>query len=170
MDVSTTVQNVPTTQVEKKDVALINLERCRKAAKQGDPEAEYNLGVMHGYGIVVEQDDEKALEFIQSSAESGYAPSQYFIGEFHRQSEDRDYEQALKYYEKAGKQGYGKAYARIGDMYCEGQGVERNYETAIVYYYKAFVRGYKYAQVKAASAYLGYRHLEDDKGKNLFDF
>ena len=52
----------------------------RPLAEQGRAWAQFTLGVMHQYGKVVPQDDQKALAWYRKSAEQGYADAQYKMG------------------------------------------------------------------------------------------
>lgn len=42
-----------------------------KFAKENDPDAQHNLGVMYFFGYGVEQNTEKALHYIKKAAEQG---------------------------------------------------------------------------------------------------
>lgn len=56
-------------------------ERCfRKAAEQGDPEAQFCLGDMYNNGYGVEKDERKAVTLFRKSAEQRFAPSQINLG------------------------------------------------------------------------------------------
>lgn len=48
-----------------------------QAADLGNPEAEYNLGVMYNSGIVVEENKEKAIYWYKKSAAQGWTDAQY---------------------------------------------------------------------------------------------
>ncbi len=52
----------------------------RKAAEQGDAEAQYNLGFMYGYGKGVSQDYAEAVKWYRKAAEQGYAKAQLSLG------------------------------------------------------------------------------------------
>jgi TPR repeat protein len=49
-----------------------------KAAEHGDPESEYELG-MFLYVRAEQGEEELAVQSIQSAADQGYGPAQYFI-------------------------------------------------------------------------------------------
>ena len=53
-----------------KDKAMVM--RYTKAAKQGDAEAQYNLGMCYGQGKGVKQDVQKAVEWYTKAAEQGF--------------------------------------------------------------------------------------------------
>ena len=52
----------------------------RKAAEQGDAEAQYSLGVMYDTGEGVPQDDATAVRWYCLAAEQGIARAQYSLG------------------------------------------------------------------------------------------
>ncbi|CAH1906320.1 conserved hypothetical protein [Candidatus Nitrotoga sp. HW29] len=59
----------------------INAEKCfRKAAEQGDPEAQFCLGDMYNNGYGVTKDERKAVALFRKSAEQRFAPSQINLG------------------------------------------------------------------------------------------
>ncbi|WP_199764816.1 tetratricopeptide repeat protein, partial [Helicobacter felis] len=55
----------------------------------------------------------------------------------------KDDGKAAKYYQKAGEMGESSAYAMLGDMYQDGQGVPKDLGKAKEYYKKACDMGYK---------------------------
>lgn len=59
---------------------LSPLVQCRKAAEQGNPEAQYNLGVMYAKGQGVPKDGGQALFWFRKAAEQDYAEAQYLLG------------------------------------------------------------------------------------------
>ncbi len=52
----------------------------RKAAVQGDPRAQYFLGLAHQRGLGAEHDDHAAFEWYRKSAEQGYDEGEYGLG------------------------------------------------------------------------------------------
>ena len=49
-------------------------------AANGDPRAQYTMGVMHRKGVAVERDDREALLWFLASAEAGHMLGQYAAG------------------------------------------------------------------------------------------
>ena len=78
-------------------VTPADLELLRTMSKEGDPQAQYQLGEAYRVGLWVEQDLEKALELYKRSAEQGYAASQYRLGELNEKGEilERDLGKAV---------------------------------------------------------------------------
>ncbi|MEO6421741.1 MAG: tetratricopeptide repeat protein [Candidatus Nitrotoga sp.] len=64
----------------------INAEKCfSKAAKLGDPEAQFCLGDMYNNGYGVAKDERKAVALFRRSAEQRFAPSQINLGVMYSQ-------------------------------------------------------------------------------------
>ena len=56
------------------------LELFKPFAEQGDAKAQYNLGIMYGYGRGVPQDNKEAVKWYRKAAEQGLAIAQYNLG------------------------------------------------------------------------------------------
>ena len=52
----------------------------KKAAEQGDADAQHNLGVMYAYGKGVPEDDAEAVRWYLKAAEQGHADAQHNLG------------------------------------------------------------------------------------------
>ena len=83
-----------------------------KAAEQGDPVAQNNLGVLYEHGEGVTQNKEKAVYWYVKSAKQGYGLAFNNIGAlFEHSSDDSAHKsQACFYYEFAARNGYLPAY------------------------------------------------------------
>jgi len=53
---------------------------CRKAAEQGDVDAQYTLGTLYENGLGVKQDDAEAVKWYLKAAEQGDARAQINLG------------------------------------------------------------------------------------------
>src|SRR5439155_1324745 len=53
---------------------------CDKAAKNGNKEAQYNLGQYYELGIGINQNETKAFELYEKSANQGYISAQFYLG------------------------------------------------------------------------------------------
>ena len=109
-------------------------QKFKKAAEQGDADAQYNLGSMYFRGDGVEQDYVEAVKWYTLAAEQGYARAQAELGSMYENSWPykraipQDYVEAVKWYTLAAEQGY--AQTTLGYMYVKGHGVEVNYSKA----------------------------------------
>ena len=79
----------------------------RKAAEQGHPRAQYNLGVLYANGQGVPQDFTEAAKWFRKAAEQGYAPAQNNLGSLYDKGKGvpLDFAEAAKWYRKAAEQG-----------------------------------------------------------------
>jgi TPR repeat protein len=88
----------------------------RKAAEQGDPDAQNNLGVMYQNGRGVRQDDAQAVTWYLKAAEQGHALAQNNLGFMYQngRSVRQDDSQAVRWYRKAAEQGYALGQYNLG--------------------------------------------------------
>jgi TPR repeat protein len=82
-------------------------ERCRVAAEDGNPVAQFALGGLYYNGDGVEQDASEAVKWYRKAAEQGYAKAQVALGLLYAQGigVDADNEEAFKWFREAAKQG-----------------------------------------------------------------
>jgi len=82
-----------------------------EAAKQGHPNAQYNLAVMYQKGDGVDQNDQKALYWYEKAAEAKLPIAQYNLGMIYFAGEivAKDEQKAKELWEKAADQGFEKA-------------------------------------------------------------
>src|SRR5690625_3898503 len=115
----------------------------RKAAAQGNPEAEMGIGLMYLTGRGVEKNSKQGLHWYQLAAEHGSATAQSALGDLFSEGKlvERDYHRAAYWYRLAAKQGDADAQASLGWLYEKGNGVTRNRSKAIYWYTKAAKQG-----------------------------
>ncbi len=104
----------------------------RKAADQGDADAQFTLGRMYGKGEGVAQDHEEAAKWSRKAAEQGHAGGQNNLGvacQFGL-GVPQDYEEAAKWYRKAAEQGNTNAQVNLGALYDKGEGMPQDYVEA----------------------------------------
>ena len=94
-----------------------------KAAKQGNAEAQYNVGKIYADGVTadgarIEQDFEKALEWYSQAAEQGHALAQFFLGMMYERGDGvaQDVTEAKRLYRLAADQGMIAAQASIARL------------------------------------------------------
>ena len=73
----------------------------QKAAAQGFPEAQYNLGVFYEKGHGIPQDDDRARAWYEKAAAQGNATAQYNLGNFYNDGRGvpQDFAKAREWYE-----------------------------------------------------------------------
>jgi TPR repeat protein len=123
----------------------------RKAAEQGDAEAQNNLGSSYYFGQGVKQNYLQALYWYSKAAESGSAIAQNSLGAMYHDGHGvpQDEEQATVWFRKAAEQGYAAAQVNLGASYYHGQGVRQDYAEA--YFWMALAASGKTEGVKQES-------------------
>jgi len=79
-----------------------------KPAEQGDPTAQYNLGIMYSEGIGVPKDYPKAIEwFKKAAAQKVDTDIQFLLGAMYAEGKGipQNYPKAVEWFKKAAKQG-----------------------------------------------------------------
>ena len=104
----------------------------RKAAEQGNAEAQVYLGFMYQNGRGVKRDDREAVRWHRKAAEQGEARAQFNLGFMYQNGRGvkRDDREALRWYRKAAEQGNAEAQVYLGFMYQNGRGVAQDYVQA----------------------------------------
>lgn len=125
-----------------------------KAAKAGNIDAYYNVGMCFENGWGVKTDSKKALEWYRKSAYSSVALGQYKLGILYFNGLcglESDRKKGLEWLFKAANGCEPWAMEFIGNCYRNGNGVEKNLEEAIRWYRMAAEYGDEDAM----------RHLQD---------
>jgi hypothetical protein len=107
-----------------------------RAAQQGWPEAQVNLGRLHDEGLGVAQNPLATLRLFHSAAAQGVAQAQFNLGVLYaagRGAPKNDAE-AVKWYGRAAQQGFAEAQYTLGTFYEEGTGVMQDYAEAMRWY------------------------------------
>ena len=122
---------------KRKDIALATLYDIRKPefeekAKQGDANAQFNLGLLYLTGKDVAKDPVEAELWLTRAASQGHARAQFTLARMFHQGKGvpQNYEAAVKWYTKAAEYGHTHAQHHLGMMYNRGLGVEKNEQTA----------------------------------------
>lgn len=135
-----------------------------KAAERNDARGQYLLGLCYNEGYGVPSDGDKSLHWISLSAEQGYLPAQFFLGQvyFMRRWVGDD-QKAFTYYREAALQGHTEAQYNVGWCYFSGFGVEPDNDEAFRWIRKSAEKGYSKAQEGMGLAYyFGDRGMEQD--------
>jgi TPR repeat protein len=120
----------------------------RKAAEQGDAEAQSRLGDLYANGIGVGRDYGEAAMWYRKSAEQGNPNGQHWLGHCYLTGRGvgKDETEALKWFREAANNGNIAAQRDLGGLYATGRGVEQNSAEAIKWYRKAAEAGLPSAQ------------------------
>ncbi len=115
------------------------VRRYRKAAEQGDADAQFILGVSYESGDGVAQDKAEAVKWFRKAAEQGLARAQYNLGWCYANGDGvaRDKAEAVKWCRKAAEQGDAFAQFSLALCYEGGDGVMQSNSVAVDWYYRA---------------------------------
>ncbi|KAG0046246.1 hypothetical protein BGZ90_008230, partial [Linnemannia elongata] len=128
-----------------------------KAANQGDPAGQCNLGHLYRLELGVDRNHLTALSWYQKAAARGDAGGQCYVGLVYKDGLTGvvDYSAAMEWYLMAASQGYAYAQYSIGNLYARGRGVHQDDGKAMEWYLRAAEQGLPAAQFK-----IGFMHLE----------
>ncbi len=82
-------------------------------AEQGDPDAQYELGICYLHGEGVERNEEEAVKWLTEAAEQGHVDAQYELGIYYTYV---DYEEAAKWLTEAAEQGHVDAQKKLAEL------------------------------------------------------
>jgi TPR repeat protein len=137
----------------------------RKAAEQGDAEAQSRLGDLYAKGIGVGRDYGEAAKRYRKAADQGDASAQNNLGMCYARGEgvSQDYAEAVTWYRKAADQGDASAQTNLGFCCDIGQGVQQDYAEAVKWYRRAAEQGYAIAEDNLGHCYqFGHGIQQDD--------
>ena len=115
----------------------------RKAADQGDVNAQINLGWLYYRELrfvrSIRQDYEQAAQLFGKAAEQGHPLAQIHLGFMYQEGRgvEQDHAKAAEWYRKAAEQGDVHGQIRLAWLYQSGKGVKQDYARAIALYRKA---------------------------------
>jgi TPR repeat protein len=120
------------------------LDLWRNVAEQGNPEAQYFLGLMYDLGHGVPEDDVIAFRWYHKSALQGDPDAQWSVGVAYGNGDGvgQDLVQAVRWYRAAAEQGHDDAQVDLGVAYEIGAGVPRDFAQAMRWYSAAAAQGH----------------------------
>ena len=90
----------------------------RKAADGGLAAAQCQMGLFYMNGLGVEQDDDKAVEWLNKAAAQNHAQAQYNLGIYYARFSDKESQRlAVKWLGEAAKQDYADAQYNLAQLY-----------------------------------------------------
>ena len=80
-----------------------SFEASKKAAEEGDPAGQFNLGMHYDYGFGVEESDEEAFKWYEKSAQQGHADGMHYTAWAYGQGRgaEKDRDKSLEWEKKA---------------------------------------------------------------------
>ena len=115
----------------------------RKAAEQGDADAQRNLARCYLDGQRVAQDKGEAVNWYRKAAEQGDVDAQYNLGVCYclGKGVSKDEVEGVKWYRKAAEQNYTPAQYKLGLCYFKSKGMAKDYVEAYKWMLLAAGRG-----------------------------
>jgi hypothetical protein len=128
-------------------VDLLNhdaLAKVRQNAKQGDSQAQYDLGWTYWQHAEYPQ----AFPWLKAAAQQGHGEAQYLLGMAYLNGRGtlQNYRSALEQFTKAAQQGHQEAEYRLGMLYRDGLAAPPNKESAYLWLNIAAAHGHEEAQ------------------------
>ena len=132
------------------DINAVEQEKRKKAAKQGDAYAQYNLGTyyyceQYNGHVNKNKDYVEAVKWFRRAVEQGHNKARFLLGEcyYYGLGVNKDYKEAVLYFRKASEQEPNIfAWFYIGNCYYYGgYGISRDYAEAVKWYRKAAEQG-----------------------------
>ena len=119
------------------------LQSIRKAAEQGNADAQNDLGVCYETGDGMGRDQAEAAKWYRKAAEQGNAKAQRNLGVCYEYGRGvgEDPKEAVNWYRKAAEQGNADAQKSLARCYAMGLGVARNRAESLKWGQKAAEQG-----------------------------
>jgi len=115
----------------------------REAASNGDPRAQYEVGMIFAEGKAVPKDSQEAVKWFERSAASGFAAAQYRLGTAfeHGLGIPKDLDQAKLWYLRAAEAGNRMGMHNLAALYASGPDSDRDFGAAARWFEEAAKRG-----------------------------
>lgn len=142
-------------------------------AKNGDVQAEYNVGLMYANGKGVKADIVQAIEWYEKAANHKNAAAAYNLAVLYEAMENKDvhaYEKAKFWYEKAALEGLPQAQNNLAALYLDGKYISKDTKKAFELFKKAAAQGDVNAQINVAIMYAWNKEITQDKMKAYENF
>ncbi|HDO1315543.1 tetratricopeptide repeat protein [Aeromonas veronii] len=99
-----------------------------ETAQQGNPEAQFTVGISYDIGDRVEKDPSLAFTWYHKAAQQGHPDAKYNLGIAydHGDGVEQDHTLAAVWYKKAALKGHVESQFNLGVAYLLGEGVDRN--------------------------------------------
>ena len=142
-------ENMP---LEERDRAAAELEQI---ARQGDPHAQYLMGLLYRDGGLLVPDAEQAKHWLELSAQE-LPDAQYVLGKLYLSddSDIHDPAKGLYWLQQAADSGHEYAAYRLGKEYLTGENVSKDTAKAAAYLRQAAEQSNPYAQYLLGKLYL----------------
>lgn len=117
-------------------------------ALQGDPDAQFNVGLCYSDGNGVEKNLRKSIEWFTLAASQGHADAQYNLGLMYLKGEGvpRNIHKSIDWFSLAARQSHVNAEINLGAIFAKGDGVAVDLQQAYKWIYRASKKGSGIAQ------------------------
>jgi dipeptidyl aminopeptidase/acylaminoacyl peptidase/TPR repeat protein len=141
-----------------------DFESRRARAEEGDPAAQYELGLAYVAGREVGADPVEAARWLRRAAEQGHAKAQVRLGDMYGKGSGvaKDEAEALRWYRRAAEHGEAHAEHAIGLVYFWGLGVAQDDGQALRWFRRAADRALAAAQHDLGWMYFSGRGVARD--------
>lgn len=139
-------------------------------AQQGNPAAQYSMGLLYDQGKGVEKNPQLALSYFQSAAAQNLPEAQYYLGVkyYAGMGVKKDANKARQLLTQAAQQDHLQAQFQLGLLYDQGDFGIQDSKQATEWFTKAAESGYGPAQHSLASHYLTGRGVPLDMEQGIF--
>ncbi|MBR1911834.1 MAG: SEL1-like repeat protein [Treponema sp.] len=137
--------------------------------KSHDVNLQFYIVICYENGIGCDEDEHKAFECCEKSAEQGNAWGQYLLGRCYRLGTgcDKDEHMAFEWYKKSAEQGNAIGQRCLGDCYRFGIGCKKDEDKAFEWYKKSAKQGNAAAQKSLGDCYYYGNGCEKDEEKDF---
>jgi TPR repeat protein len=125
------------------------IRKIRISAEQGEPEAQFNLGMIYYRGVEMPRDFAEVVKWWRKAAEQGHSDAQLGLGFVYQDGTgvQQDYVEGLRWFRLSAAQGNSYAQANLGVAYWIGERVPQDFAEAVKWFLKAAEQGHVEAQL-----------------------
>ena len=130
------------------------LRHWTRLAKDGDPVAQYNVGVIYDEGTGVKRDGTKVVAWWRKAADQGHRMAQHNLALlFIERGGGQNFERAAHWLKRAAASGFVRSQYSLAKMYAAGLAVEKDDKRALALFLKAGKAGFVKAQYNLGKVY-----------------
>jgi len=135
-----------------------------RLALQGEPRAQYAIGVCYELGQGVDQSYALAVLWYQQATQQGFAMAKNNLGMLYEEGlgVQKSLKKAKSLYEEAAQQDLPSAQYNLALMYYQGQGTKQNFEQASHWLQRSASQGFAFAQYNLGVLYQNGQGVEQD--------
>ncbi len=144
---------------------LVAFTRLKKAAENGNTEAQFELGRIYGNGDGVPQDYQAAIGWLEKAARQNHAKAQESLGSIYANGVgvQQDFPTARSWYLKAARNGLGSAQYLMATMYRFGLfESDVDMDQAIDWYQRSANQNVAAAQLALGKLAMRGKHVKQD--------